>query len=194
MIRINLLPFRAARKKENIRRQVSIFILLIIFACVALYYLTLMVDRDIQRTKDQIANLNQQITLYKEKADRVTQIKRNLDILQTKLELVKNLEAKRREPVRLLEAMTRLVIPQRMWLTNLKSDESGLQLKGIAFDNKTVADFMTRLEGSGMFAGIDLKKLELKKLDKDVQMKAFELVCTALPGKIQEQPKKTGKK
>ena len=32
MIRINLLPFRAARRKENIRRQVSVFLLMIIFA------------------------------------------------------------------------------------------------------------------------------------------------------------------
>jgi type IV pilus assembly protein PilN len=30
MIRINLLPFRAARKKENIRRQLSIYVLSVV--------------------------------------------------------------------------------------------------------------------------------------------------------------------
>jgi len=34
MIRINLLPFRAARKKENIRRQISVFVLSVV--CLAL--------------------------------------------------------------------------------------------------------------------------------------------------------------
>ena len=34
MIRINLLPFRAARKKENIRRQISVFALSVV--CLAL--------------------------------------------------------------------------------------------------------------------------------------------------------------
>ena len=38
MIRINLLPFRAARKKENIRRQVSIFFLFFGFVLAALLY------------------------------------------------------------------------------------------------------------------------------------------------------------
>jgi type IV pilus assembly protein PilN len=30
MIRINLLPFRAARKRENIRRQISVYIGIVI--------------------------------------------------------------------------------------------------------------------------------------------------------------------
>ena len=42
MIRINLLPFRAARKKENVRRQVSVFllslVLVVIIAVIALQY------------------------------------------------------------------------------------------------------------------------------------------------------------
>ena len=38
MIRINLLPFRAARKKENIRRQVSIFVLSLAFLLIILFY------------------------------------------------------------------------------------------------------------------------------------------------------------
>ena len=37
MIRINLLPFRSTRKKENIRRQLSIFVLSLILAVVAYF-------------------------------------------------------------------------------------------------------------------------------------------------------------
>ena len=37
MIRINLLPFRSDRKKENIRRQLSIFVLSLILAVVAIF-------------------------------------------------------------------------------------------------------------------------------------------------------------
>ena len=38
MIRINLLPFRAARKKENIRRQVSIALLSVFFVILTIIY------------------------------------------------------------------------------------------------------------------------------------------------------------
>ena len=40
MIRINLLPVRAARNKENIRWQISVFFLLIFFALMVMTYLT----------------------------------------------------------------------------------------------------------------------------------------------------------
>lgn len=177
MIRINLLPFRAARRKENIRRQVSVFMLLVIFAVVALAWFTTTVDKKIERLQIEITQVKNQIKLYKEKADRVTEIKRKLEILEKKLELVADLKSKRREKLTLLDSMTDLVIPQRMWLTALKSDQGGVNLKGIAVDNKTVADFMTSLEASPLFGAVDLQKLERRKIKDDIQMKTFEIVC-----------------
>ena len=38
MIRINLLPFRAARKQENIRRQITIFGTSVLMVVLALIY------------------------------------------------------------------------------------------------------------------------------------------------------------
>lgn len=162
MIRINLLPFRAARRKENIRRQVSVFVLMIIFVMVTLVWYTMSVDKKIDRVKIEIANVKQQTTLYKEKADRVTEIKKKLEVLDRKLELVADLKSKRREPIILLDTLTQVVVPDRMWLTALKTDTltGAVSLKGIAFDNKTVADFMVRLEQASLFSAVDLQKLE----------------------------------
>ena len=71
MIRINLLPFRLARRKENIRRQVSIFLLSVILVSFAMVWYILEVDRKIKITNSRIASVNNQIASYKEKADRV---------------------------------------------------------------------------------------------------------------------------
>ena len=54
MIRINLLPFRAARKKENIRRQVSIFLLSLAFMLIILFYFNFSLN-------SKIGNLNSNI-------------------------------------------------------------------------------------------------------------------------------------
>ena len=78
MIRINLLPFRVARKKENIRRQVSIFFLSIVMIALVLTWYTLGIDKKIVETRAQIVQVKAQIALYKEKADRVTEIKKKL--------------------------------------------------------------------------------------------------------------------
>lgn len=177
MIRINLLPFRAARRKENIRQQVSMFFLTLAFFILALIYFTIQMNQRMDRIEGDISDVNSQITLYKEKAGRVTQIMKNLAVLEQKFQIVKTLEARRWEPVTLLDAMTRLVVPEQMWITSIKTQDPTVTLKGIAYDNKTVADFMTRIEASPLFSGVDLKNIKMKVIDKTLQMKEFELLC-----------------
>ena len=92
MIKINLLPFRIARKKENIRRQISIFFLLILFTSVLMYWYAQFLDKQIFTVKQKTEQVNQQISKYKEKADRVAQIKKDLKALDEKLEIVSSLE------------------------------------------------------------------------------------------------------
>ena len=62
MIRINLLPFRAARKKENIRRQASIFMLSLVFLLIIFFYYNFSLSNkidslntDIKNTKTELA-------------------------------------------------------------------------------------------------------------------------------------------
>ncbi|MCP4114642.1 MAG: pilus assembly protein PilN [Desulfobacteraceae bacterium] len=193
MIRINLLPFRAARRKENIRRQVSVFVLMIVLFVVGLVYYTIHIDRKTDRIRSDVTSVNSRISLYKEKADKVTRIKKNLAILERKLDIVKSLELKRREPVELFDAMTSLIVPKRMWLTSLKTAETTVLLSGIALDNKTVADFMTRLETSRLFTSVDLKTLRMKMFDKAIQMKEFELICHKTIPNTQDKPGKVKK-
>ena len=177
MIRINLLPFRAARRKENIRSQVSVFVLLLIFFILALFYYTLSMNGEIVKKRSEIKSVKNQIVLYKKKVHKVSGIKKKLKIMQQKFDIIKSLQAKRREPVELLDKMTGIIVPKRMWLTSLKTDNKSVKITGIAFDNKTVADFMTRLEVSSLFSNVDLKNIRMKKIDKTVQMKAFEVLC-----------------
>jgi type IV pilus assembly protein PilN len=188
MIRINLLPFRAARRKENIRRQVSVFALMIVLFGLGLAYYTIHLDKKKDLIRSDISGVKSQIALYKEKADKVTRIKKNLAVLERKFVIVKSLELKRREPVELLDSMTSLVVPKRMWLTSLKTGASTVTLNGIAFDNKTVADFMTRLEASSLFINVDLKNLKSKTVDKTIQMKEFELICQKTTLNIHDKP------
>ena len=51
MIRINLLPFRAARKKENIKRQITVFILVVVLFLVGMAYTFVTLN-------DKISDLN----------------------------------------------------------------------------------------------------------------------------------------
>lgn len=177
MIRINLLPFRAARAKENIRKQVSIFLLLLVFVAVTMTYITIMIDKKVTNLESEIAQINVQIKEYKSKADEVTAIEKALVILEQKLNVVHSLEAMRKEPVLLLEAMTRLVVPEQMWITSLKASGETVTLSGVAFDNRAVADFMTNIENSSMFKTVDLNTLQMSEM-QSVKVKTFEVLAS----------------
>ncbi|SLM32195.1 PilN [Desulfamplus magnetovallimortis] len=178
MIRINLLPFRAARAKENIRRQVSIFSLMALLLLFVFWYVILHYDDKIKEHESKIASVKQEISIYKAKADRVTKIEKELALLQQKLDAIDSLNNIRKEPVVLMDNLTQLVIPERMWITYLKSAGNSVTLKGVAFDQQTVADFMTNVKSSELFnsEGVDLKTIQLKSI-KDAKVREFELVC-----------------
>lgn len=178
MIKINLLPFRLARKKENIRRQVSIFFLSIVMIGLVMTWYALGMDKKIVETRTLTKQVNTQIALYKEKADRVTQIKKNLKILEDKLKIVSSLEKQRNAQLLLLEELSDKVVPERMWINSVKADSKHVTLKGVAFDNPTIADFMRNLEISSLFSSIDLKRSKVQKFDDGVILKSFELLCT----------------
>ena len=177
MIRINLLPFRLARKRENIRQQVSIFFLSILLLVVGLTWYTLGIKNAIEEKRLETERVNAQIAIYKERADRVTEIQKRLKILEDKLQIVASLKQKRDEQLVLLEDLQARLVPEQMWIETIDADETSVTMAGIAFDNPTIANFMNRLEGSALFQEIDLKQARIKKFDEGTSLKAFELKC-----------------
>ena len=180
MIRINLLPFRAARKKENIRRQVSIFMLSLVFLLIIFFYYNFSLGNKVDSLNANIKNTKTELAKYTKINDEIAQIKKKLNDLKKKLTVMKTLEANRFEPTRLMDIMTQVVVPKRMWFTNLVSKAGKVKINGIALDNKTVADFMVRLEECGLFKEVDLKTLKRKK-SKNADLKSFTIHCTKKP-------------
>jgi type IV pilus assembly protein PilN len=214
MIRINLIPFRAARKKENIRKQVSIFMLSFVFVMVALVWYNFSLGAKISELDAQIKTTKKQKAAYQEINEEIREIQTKLALLDSKTAVIEKLEQNRREPILLLDTMTSLLVPNRLWFTSFSAREKALkpkaeetpkgqkgkkaqkskqaktqqaeekletvaevEIKGIAMDNKTVADFMTSLEKSGLFSAVNLKSI--KKINiREVDVKEFELTCT----------------
>ncbi|MEJ5359395.1 MAG: PilN domain-containing protein [Desulfobacterales bacterium] len=180
MIRINLLPFRTVRKKENIRRQLSIFVLSLVLTGVALFGLFLLLDNQVEDLKQRIASTQTELAKYEKINREIEEIKKKLDQLNQKLAVIRELEASRHEPVALMDTLARMIIEKRMWLTGLDAKSDTVNLSGIAMDDKTVADFMLRLEGCGLFSAVNLKTLRHVEIQK-TNLKSFEISCQKKP-------------
>ena len=181
MIRINLLPFRAARKKENIRRQVSIFVLSLVFLLIVLFYYNWTLGSQVGGLNADIKKTKSDLAKYDKINKEIAATKKKLSNLKKKMAVMDTLEANRFEPVRLLDVMTQVVVPKRMWFTNLATQGKSVKIAGIALDNKTVADFMVRLEKTGLFSDVDLNTLKQHQVGNANNFKSFHISCVKKP-------------
>jgi type IV pilus assembly protein PilN len=194
MIRINLLPFRAARKKENIRRQVSIFVLSLAFMLIILFYYNWTLGSKVHELNAEIKETKSELAKYDKINKEIAATKKKLSNLKKKMAVMDTLEANRFEPTRLLDTMTQVIVPKRMWFTSLGTSGKSVKIAGIALDNKTVADFMVRLEKTELFSDVDLNTLKQQKVGSSTNFKSFQISCVKKPRaskKTKTQSKKT---
>ncbi len=180
MIRINLLPFRAARKKENVRRQISIFILTFVLTFLGFGSYSISLSGKVKTLETNIEIKKTELAKFEKINKEINKIKKKLNIIQKKTKIIENLQLNRDEAVVLLETMTRLIIEDRMWLSNMSAASNSIILNGVAFDNKTVADFMTRLEKTKILKNIVLKSSKQTKI-LGKNLKQFSISCSRVP-------------
>ncbi len=189
MIRINLLPFRAARKKENIRRQITIFALSVMFVAVVMAYYFLQLRSELNSLKAEEQRIKVELAGYKKTIERINSLEKKIAEIRKKLDVIKDLEKKKTGPVLLLDQIAMAVPKEKLWLTSLVEKQGKLTLNGTAMDNETVAVFMTNLEKSELITAVDLKSTRLRSLPKyKLSVSDFSLECTTYAFKEKEKP------
>ncbi len=187
MIRINLLPFRAARKKENVRRQASVFLLSLVLVAIVAAWFNYLLSGKIKTLDKQIADTKAQVEKYNKINQEIADIKKKLDMLNKKIEVIKSLDLTRKAPVELLDDMSKLVVEKRMWLTGLEEKTGNVKVLGIALDNPTIAEYMTRIEASNAYLDVKLVSINQDSSVKGLLLKKFDIrFRTASP---KNQPK-----
>jgi len=175
MIRINLLPFRAARKKENIRRQISIFSLSVFLLAIALFYYNSVLANQVSELEESVNSTRNELKKYQKINKEIAQLQKRLKILQQKTQVIEELDASREDAVRLLDKMTEVIVPGRMWLSSFNATSSSVDISGTAMDNKTVADFMTNLQKVEQFKNVNLVVTSQKAFKAGVFFKSFSI-------------------
>lgn len=159
MIRINLLPQeeRAQRRKLVLPGMTTVFPLVATLLFVgAIVAVTAMERARISGLKRDIARAEEEARRLKPQIDKVNQLTQRREELNTRLQVIQDLDRGRFQSVRLMDEVAR-DLPGYLWLTTLK-DQSGqkMTLEGVTFSNLVVADLMMRLDRSDLFQNIDL--------------------------------------
>ena len=94
---------------------------------------------------------------------------------EKKLEIINKLKANKGKPVRILDNLS-IHMPDKMCLRSLKKQGAQLELTGWALTDEVIANFMTALQGSKRFIGVELIVTErFKPQGTDINIKKFTI-------------------
>ena len=178
MIRINLLPIRAAQKKERIRSQVSILVLSLIavsVACGTEYFRMMTV---IDSKVAEISSVESEIAKLQKEIGEVSRYKKLQSDLKKKLEILQVLKDGRSGPVHLLDELNH-ALPDKLWLTSFSALGGVVTVEGIAVDENVVAGFMETLGSSPYYGNVELKGIS-QLVTNNIKLQKFTLNCSAI--------------
>ena len=178
MIRINLLPFRAARKRENIRKQVTVSALIVVFCILVMVYLFMDVAGDLSTAKETEERKKAELATYQKTLKEIKQLEKQIKEIETKLGVIKELEKGKTGPVRLLDQISQAVPKDKLWLKTFDENKGSLNLTGTAMDNETVALFMDNLKNSEHITSVEVQGVTLRDLPEfGLKVSDFGLRC-----------------
>jgi type IV pilus assembly protein PilN len=193
MIKINLLPVRAAKKKETAKQQLFIFVfsLIILLTLAAVLYSMTLVK--IKSTRDDIEKSNKEIQRLKLLIGEIDNIKKLQDEVKKKLDVLNRLRQEKTGPAIRLAKLSDAT-PEKLWLTKYTEKDGNVLISGIALNEELIAAFMLKLQSSNEFANVELlvsEQVELKELNGE-KAKKFDISC-ALKSFKKEEPAKPQK-
>ncbi len=192
MIKINLLPVRAAKKKETIRQQVVLMVVSLsaVIAICVLVFLFLQVK--IQYAKGEIENSENEIKELKAKIGKVNDLKKLKDEVTKKLDVLSMLRKGKVGPVHRLMTISDAT-PEKLWLTKYSESGNDVSISGISYNEDLIAEFMKNLEASQDYESIELLVSEQTNV-AGVKAKRFDLKLKLKSAKISEAKPQVQKK
>src|SRR5947209_1845690 len=156
MIKINLLPVRAAKKREFGRQQIVLFALILVLAAIGNWFWFNKVsnelsalDAQINRTKTEIARLEKTI-------GEVKSIKEDKKALEDKLKILDTLKKGRTGPVKVLDELA-TIIPQKVWILEFNEQTGNVAINGQASSYEDLSTFSKKLKASTHFTNVTIK-------------------------------------
>ncbi len=156
MIQINLLPVKAAKKREFGRQQLVLFALLLVLAGIGNYFVYNRFESELRSLDKQIATTRTEIAQLEKTIGEVKSIKEDKKALEDKLKILDALKKGRTGPVKVLDELA-TVIPQKVWLVDFNEQGGSVMMTGSAVTYDDFATFSKKLKASTHFTNVLIK-------------------------------------
>ena len=165
MARINLLPWRAERRKQRQREFQGMLGLAALAGVLLSFLIWFYFNRQIAGQHERNSFLQSEIALVQKQNEEIKELDAKKDRLLARKKVIEELQANRSQMVHLFDSLVR-TIPDGVSLGSIKQEGDILTLEGNAQSNARVSAYMRNLEVSGWMTKPDLSIIEVKKDDK----------------------------
>lgn len=176
MARINLLPWRAERRKLRQKEFMTMLGLAAAAALLLSFLIVMYYNGQIEGQQNRNQYLRDQIVLVDQQILEIEELDKKKANLLARKQVIEELQASRSQMVHLFDELVR-TIPEGVRLNSIKQSGQTLTLEGLAQSNARVSSYMRNLEDSGWMASPDLSIIEAKGEDKGLP-NAFSLTVS----------------
>jgi type IV pilus assembly protein PilN len=166
MAKINLLPWRQERRKEQQRQFLTIMGLSIVLVAVGILAVHLQYARLISVQESRNGYLQKHITEVEKQIKEINELATKKERLLARMEIIQQLQRNRPEIVRLFDELVR-ILPEGVHLESLKQQGRNLQMKGIAQSNARVSAMMRNIDQSEWLTKPQLDVIEKGKNESE---------------------------
>ena len=147
MIRINLLPHRAEKRKAKQNQFIAFSVIAVTLGAiiVGLVHVTIMAQIDYQERRNEY--LNKEIAILDKQIDEIKKLREQTKSLLARKNVVENLQSTRADVVHLMDQMLR-ILPDGVYLKSLKQTGSKISVVGYAQSNARVSTLMRSIADS----------------------------------------------
>src|SRR3989344_1277858 len=157
--RVNLLPWREMRRKEQDRQLLTIAVGAWILMGVIIFYAHVHVSALIENQNKRNEFLNQEIAKVEKEIKEIAE-------LIARMNVIYQLQGARAQVVHLFDELARK-LPDGIYFSSLKHSGSSIALQGVAQSNARVSALMRNLASSDWFADPELEVITVKAQGSD---------------------------
>ena len=163
MVRINLLPWRAARRKQREKTFLAMMAGAVVVGLLLSLLFWSYLNGQISGQRDRNAFMEGEISKVEAQIKDIDQLKAKKEALLSRKQVIEELQANRYRMVHLFDALMR-TLPDGLVLTGLKQEGDQLTIEGRAQSNARVATYMRNLESAGWTKNPDVTVIEATPL------------------------------
>lgn len=155
MIRINLLPVKEIKAEVSRRRDLIIGGVTLGLTALILIGVYFYQSHRLSSLGNDLAGLRKDIDALNTKVKEIGDLQNKIKDFSSKHKVIDDLNQKKAGPVKVMESLS-AATPPTLWLTEFKETNGSSDIRGLALDNQTVADFLNTLAQSGQFKDVEL--------------------------------------